>query len=80
MSIMATEVGDTERIEEIKESLNSLIKLQETDKVLFSKTYRSLPFELYKEIERLSVSKSIVFSELCDKSKFVSDSFHKSIK
>ena len=74
---MASEGSDTKKV---KETLDSLIELQKTDPNLFYNTYRSLPFELYKEIERLSVSKSIINRELCDKSKFISNSFHKSIK
>jgi hypothetical protein len=65
---------------DIEETLNDLIKLIEKDKKVFYQTYKSLPFGIYKEIERLSVSKSALFKSLCEKAKKVAETFHKSIK
>lgn len=62
-----------------EETLNELLILYEKDKKIFYKSYTSLPIELYKEIERLSVSKSTLYGELCKKAKTVADNFHKSI-
>ena len=64
----------------IKETLDDLLKIKEEDFNLFYNSYKSLPLTLYSEIERLSVSKSTLFMDLCKKAKLVADSFHKSIK
>ena len=63
----------------VKETLNELLALHEKDERIFYKSYISLPIELYKEIERLSVSKSTLYGELCKKAKTVADNFHRSI-
>lgn len=63
----------------IEETLDELIALFNADKKLFYKSYRTLPIELYREIERLSVSKSTLYSKLCKKAKLVTDNFHKNI-
>lgn len=64
----------------VEETLDELIINLEQDAPTFFKSYKSLPFALYVEIERLSVSKSALFKDLCEKARLVADSFHKSIK
>lgn len=64
----------------IEQTLDELIILKDKDKTLFYKSYKSLPFELYEEIERLSVSKSALYKVLCSKARIVAESFHRSIK
>jgi hypothetical protein len=64
----------------IKETLDNLIDLKEKDPTLFFQAYKSLPFNIYSEIERLSVSKSSLYKDLCKKARDVANSFHKSIK
>ena len=61
-------------------TLDDLITHIEKDKKKFFKIYKSLPIEIYKEIEKLSSSKSYLKKERCDKARFVADSFHKQIK
>lgn len=63
----------------IEETLNELLLLYKEDKKLFCKTYRSIPLEIYSEIERLSVSKSTLFKGVCVKAKNVADNFHNNI-
>lgn len=67
-------------IELVRETLEYLISLLESDDPLFFKEYKSLPIDLYREIERLSLSKSMIYRDLCEMSKKVADAFHKSIK
>lgn len=67
-------------IELIRKTLEYLLKLLDSGDELFYKEYKSLPIDLYREIERLSLSKSMIYKELCSKSKKVADAFHKSIK
>ena len=59
--------------------LDDLIGLIETDIVLFYKTYRSLPYPIYSEIERLSLSCQKVQKQkkTIVKSKIVANTFHK---
>lgn len=64
----------------VEETLDELILSLEKDSPTFFKSYRSLPFALYVEIERLSVSKSALFKSLCEKARLVAESFHRSIK
>lgn len=64
----------------IEETLDELLLLIEENKTIFYKSYKSLPFEIYSEIERLSVSKSSLYKDLCTKAKDVAETFHKSIK
>ena len=64
----------------IEETLDNLIDLMEEDHVIFFKSYKSLPLDIYTEIERLSVSKSTLYRDLCIKARKVADNFHKSIK
>jgi len=66
--------------EEIEGTLDNLIELHNTDYKLYCKTYKTLPFSLYCEIERLSVSKSTLYKELCEKASFVAENFHRKIK
>lgn len=69
-----------EDIKLIEKTLDNLVSLLDNNDPLFYKEYKSLPFNLYKEIEKLSVSKSVIYKEICRKSKLVADSFHKNIK
>jgi hypothetical protein len=69
-----------EDIKLIERTLDYLIELLNAENPLFYKEYKTLPFNLYKEIERLSVSKSVIYNDVCSKSKLVADSFHKNIK
>ena len=62
------------------EIINSLIELQKTDERKFFQTYRSLPFNIYKEIENLSLSKSLSNKELSKKAKFITKKFHENFK
>lgn len=64
----------------VEETLDELIQGMEKDEATFFKSYKALPFALYVEIERLSVSKSAIFKQLCDKARIVAESFHRSIK
>lgn len=64
----------------VEETLDKLIQVMEEDESVFFKSYKALPFALYAEIERLSVSKSALFKELCEKAKLVAENFHRSIK
>lgn len=64
----------------VEETLDELILVMEKDKQTFYKSYKALPFDLYSEIERLSVSKSALYKMLCSKARVVAESFHKSIK
>ncbi len=64
---------------QIEKTLDDLIVLIGEDIKLFHKTYKTLPIELYSEIERLSMSKSSVFLSLCNKAKLVAETFHKNI-
>lgn len=64
----------------IENTLDELIQIMETNKQLFYKSYKSLPIEMYAEIERLSVSKSSLYKDICSKSRLVAETFHKSIK
>lgn len=66
--------------ETIKETLDDLLELMKKDHSLFFQAYKSLPLDIYKEIERLSVSKSSIYKDICTKARTVADSFHKSIK
>lgn len=63
----------------VEETLNELLALYKKDPKIFYKSYVSLPIDLYKEIERLSVSKSTLYGDICKKAKTVADHFHKSI-
>ena len=60
-------------------TLDDLISLIKTDIGLFYKTYRSLPYPIYSEIERLSLSCQKVQKqkETIVKSKIVANTFHK---
>lgn len=64
----------------IEKTLDDLIDILNKDKKLFKKTYPLIPFEIYKQIERLAISKSVVNKELCAKAKLVSTTFHKHFK
>jgi hypothetical protein len=64
----------------IEETLDELLIMMEDNIDIFYKSYKSIPFELYSEIERLSVSKSSLQEELCNKARKVAETFHKSIK
>lgn len=64
----------------IKETLDTLLVLKDQDHTLFFQAYKSLPLDIYKEIERLSVSKSTLYKELCTKARTVANTFHKSVK
>jgi hypothetical protein len=64
----------------VEETLDELIRGMENNLLTFYKSYRALPFDLYVEIERLSVSKSALYRGLCDKARVVAESFHRSIK
>jgi hypothetical protein len=64
----------------IEQTLDDLLQLHKKDEVAFCKSYKSLPLNIYSEIERLSVSKSTLFKPLCDKAQQVTTLFHSSIK
>ena len=63
----------------VKETLDNLLLIYEKDVKLFSKSYKSLPFSLYEEIERLSISKSTLYIDLCKKARSVANKFHKNV-
>ena len=67
-------------VELIEETLQSLLQILDYDKGLFYNMYRSLPYELYKEIEKLSVSKSETYKDLCIMAKKVTTEFHNNPK
>ncbi|MCK5788688.1 MAG: hypothetical protein KAH32_06805 [Chlamydiia bacterium] len=60
--------------------LEDLYELCINDDESFYKIYKNIPFNFYYTIEQLSVSKSIVYKDLCVKAKLVTNTFHKSIK
>jgi len=64
----------------IDDTLDNLIEHLKEDEKRFFKIYKSLPIEIFKEIERLSSSKSYLKKDRCDKARFVADSFHKQVK
>jgi hypothetical protein len=59
--------------------LDNLVDLIEKDPALFHKTYRSLPYETFSEIERLSLNcqKADKQKDVVKKAKIVADAFHK---
>ena len=63
-------------VELIKNTVKELLLLIDKNEDLFYKSYRSLPYPLYKEIESLSISKSLIYKDLCDKAKIITDKFH----
>lgn len=66
--------------EVVEDTMDMLIKMMETNIIEFHKAYKSTPFEIYSEIERLSVSKSSVHEGICVKARLVADTFHKNIR
>ena len=62
------------------EIMDSLLKLMEEDEKKFFDTYRSLPFNIYKEIEKLSLSKASTNTELTIKAKIITKKFHAQFK
>lgn len=60
--------------------LDNLYELCENNDEAFFKIYKNIPFNYYYTIEQLSMSKSVVYKELCTKAKVVTNTFHKSIK
>jgi len=64
----------------IDETLDSLLKMHSISPSLFFKTYKSLPINLFCEIERLSMSRSTLYKDRCTKASTVADYFHKSVK
>jgi len=63
----------------ISDTLDNLLELLETSPAVFHKTYRSLPYDTYSEIERLSLNcqKSEKQKEVVKKAKLVAEAFHK---
>jgi len=64
----------------IRDTLQVLTELIDSDKDLFYKMYRNIPYEIYQEIEKLSVSKSEVYRDLCINAKKITTEFHNSPK
>ena len=67
-------------LELVQDTLSELVPLIERDEDLFFKTYKSLPFNVYKEIETLSISKSSTHRALCEQSRIVTKAFHNNKK
>lgn len=63
----------------IEETLDGLIAQYESVPDLFYKSYIALPVDIYKEIERLSMSKSTLHIRICKKARKVADTYHRSI-
>lgn len=63
----------------LEDTLNDLLLLYRRSPSIFHKSYKSLPLDIYISIEKLSMSKSILYKDLCNKAKLVAEYFHKSI-
>ena len=63
----------------LEKTLDILLELYDSDPSKFKNHYRSLPLEVYIKIERLSISKSILYKDICNKAKLVALYFHKNI-
>ena len=64
----------------IEDTINDLLTILEEDYKKFHVIYKSLPFEIYKKIERLAITKSIKNPDLHDNAKRLSNTFHKKFK
>ena len=67
-------------IQIMTKTLQELLHLLKTDKVLFFSIYRALPFELFKEIEKLSISKSLIYKDFCRDARKITTAFHSNAK
>lgn len=63
-----------------REVLDSLIEMLEEDKTRFYQTYSALPFNIFLEIEKLSMSKTSFNKSLCLKARRVANTFHNNFK
>lgn len=64
----------------IKNTIDNLILMMEEDYTKFHNIYRSLPFDIYKKIEKMAVTKSTRNEELHTMAKKISIAFHKKFK
>ena len=62
------------------EIIDSLLKLMKEDEKKFFSTYPALPFNIYNEIEKLSLSKASTNMELTAKAKIITKKFHEQFK
>lgn len=46
----------------------------------FTTLYKNLPFNYFFAIEQLSYSRSLIYKDLCEKARLITNKFHKSIK
>ena len=67
-------------IDLVKNTIEDLLSIKEENYIKFYNIYKSLPFDIYKKIEKLAVTKSIKNKELHDKAKELSKAFHKKFK
>ena len=64
----------------LNNTINDLILLLGEDYNKFHNIYKSLPFNIYKKIEKMSVTKSTKNFDLHNKAKKISIAFHKKFK
>lgn len=61
----------------IEDILTNLLSVYRKDPKEFYNLYRTLPLDIYTKIEHLSMSKSTLYRDLCNKAKSVTKYFHR---